>query len=55
MEDLLKDVVRDKIAELDGLRKLVKFYKDKAARAPNHLLEVAQKETLDAVKRLNER
>ena len=46
-------MVQDKIAELDGLRKLVKFYKDKAARAPNNMLEVAKKEALDAIQRLN--
>ena len=49
MEDLLKDVVQDKIAELDGLRKLVKFYKDKAARAPNHMLEVYKKEAFAGI------
>jgi hypothetical protein len=55
MEDLLKDVVKNKIAGLDGLKKLVKFRKDKAARAPNHQLDIAKKEILDAIKRLNDR
>ena len=44
MEDLLKGVVKDKISELDKLKELVKFYRDKAARAPNHKLETAKKE-----------
>jgi hypothetical protein len=54
MEDLLKDVVKDKIAALDGLKKLVKFHKDKAARAQNHQLEIARKEVLEAIQRLND-
>jgi hypothetical protein len=48
-------VVKDKIAALDGLKELVKFHKEKAARAPNHRLDVAKKELLDAIKRLNDR
>jgi hypothetical protein len=55
MEDLLKDVVKDKIAELDGFKELVKFYKEKAARAPNNKLDVSKKELLDAIQRLNDR
>ena len=43
MEDLLKDVVKDKIAALDELKELVKFHKDKAARAPNNKLDGAKK------------
>ena len=54
MKDLLKDVVKDKIAALDGLKKLIKFHKDKAARAPNHELDIARKEVLEALKRLND-
>jgi hypothetical protein len=55
MEDLLKDVVKDKIAELDGLKKLVEFNKDKLERAPDYMLAAAKKEGEDVIKRLNER
>jgi hypothetical protein len=41
MEDLIKDVVKDKIAALDRLKELVKFHKDKAAGAPNYKLDAA--------------
>ena len=44
IEDLLKDVVKDKIAALDGLKKLVEFHKDKVERAPNYMLAVTKKE-----------
>ncbi len=55
MEDLLKDVVKDKIAALDGLKKLVKFNKEKVERAPEYMLAVAKKEAEDVIKRLNDR
>ncbi len=55
MEDLLRDVVKDKIAALNELKKLVKFHKNKAARVPNNKLEIAKKELLDAIQRVNDR
>ena len=54
MEDLLKDVVKDKIAALDGLKKLVKFNKDKVELAPDYMLAVSKMKTEDVIKRLNE-